>query len=143
MGRPPKKVNSEVGSRIKFIRRRLRDEKGNKITQSMFAEHFNVSEQTVRNWENGTYNVPINVIQELATKLNIDTDFILGKYDTPTLNEKITNWDVKFGSSINQQQKLISYIEDLGYNIASLDEDTWENIYSEIKEFIILKLSKI
>lgn len=116
-------------------------------TQSDFAEHYGVDEQTIRNWEHGRRKVPENVIQNLVDSLGIDEQFIKGKSEDPRFLETLDMWDIgspDMAKEVNQFGKLIDYIEDLtGEKVPASIEPDLSETKQEIDDFIIFKYKMI
>lgn len=68
-------------NRIKEIR------KANKINQTEFAKKFNISQQTISNWENGITDIDTESLIAISNTYNLSIDYILGK----TEDTKIKN----------------------------------------------------
>lgn len=55
----------------------LREEKN--LTQKALSLEFNVAQNTISNWENGTREPDIETINQLAKYFNVSNDYFLGK----------------------------------------------------------------
>lgn len=93
-------------------------ELSNYKSQSAFAAALGVSQSTVGNWEAGTREPSISMILDIANKLNVSTDELLGKeiYITHTTKQSCGAsgyWD---GSRLMEERQL------RGYSVAQLSE---------------------
>ena len=68
-----------LGTRIK----ELRKQHGFK-TQDKFAESFNVSKETVQNWEQGRFCPEVPSLYDLADYFDCDIDYLVGRIDEKT-----------------------------------------------------------
>lgn len=60
----------------------LREERLNLgLNQVEFAKIFNVTKQTVSNWENGNRNPDSNTLSKLADYFDVTVDYLLGRTD--------------------------------------------------------------
>ncbi|MDT2829905.1 helix-turn-helix domain-containing protein [Vagococcus carniphilus] len=60
-----------LGEKIKSIRQE------NKLSQEEFSEKFNVTRQTVSNWENGKSVPDLETIVRMSSEFNVSTDELL------------------------------------------------------------------
>lgn len=51
------------------------------ITQKTVAKYLNIAERTYSGYENGTRNIPVQIIVELARYYNTSTDYLLNVTD--------------------------------------------------------------
>ena len=110
----------------------LREERLNLgLNQVEFAKIFNVTKQTVSNWENGNRNPDSATLSKLADYFGVTVDYLLGRTDERTINKE----KVKLDSSI----KTIA-AHRLG-NVEDLDDDAIEKI-NEYIEFIRMQQKK-
>lgn len=65
-----------IGERIKEIRKR------NKLTQKDLAKLFNTTQSTISSYENGNTVILTAFLYEMCTKLNVSTNYIVGKTNT-------------------------------------------------------------
>ncbi|KAB3534410.1 helix-turn-helix transcriptional regulator [Alkaliphilus pronyensis] len=142
MGRPKLDVNPNIGKRLKLIRKNL------KMTQLDFAERYNVSEQTIRNWENGRNTVPDAVLDDLSANLAIDMQFLKCKTDDPKYIESMK----KFDSGIDTEQltkdvaiheTFLKYLDLLEIDVSSCSPKEINQIEKETREFINFQISKL
>ena len=76
---PKKKITIDpklVGKRIKEIR------KENKLKQRDLAEMINTSQSTVSSYENGNTLILTAFLYEIAVKLNVSADYLVGRSNT-------------------------------------------------------------
>ena len=68
-----------------MIYNRIKDLREDKdLTQKQIAEYLNIAERTYSGYENGTRNIPVQIVVELAHYYNTSTDYLLN-----ITNEKI------------------------------------------------------
>lgn len=53
------------------------------LDQPDIAKMLGVTKQTVSGWESGKYSPPLPKVVEMATKLNVDLNWLIGSTDTP------------------------------------------------------------
>ncbi len=70
-----------LGTRLKDLRKRKN------ITQSQLAEHLNLTQGAIAQWENGTTNPSIELLPKLASILSCTVDELLGIEKKPIHNE--------------------------------------------------------
>ena len=64
---------------MKELREMLRDlREDHDLKQKTVAEYLDVSQQTYSNYENGTREIPIEVVQKLSKYYKVSTDYLLG-----------------------------------------------------------------
>lgn len=68
----------DFASSISGIRKNLR------LSQDKFGEMVNVSQRTVAAWESGDRLPSLQVLDDLALKLNVSTDSLLGRSVGPS-----------------------------------------------------------
>lgn len=68
--------------RITAIRKEL------KISQEKFGELAGVSQRTVAFWESGNRTPSFSTLQDLAARLNVSVDYLLGRTDIKTRTNK-------------------------------------------------------
>ncbi|MFC4389109.1 helix-turn-helix domain-containing protein [Gracilibacillus marinus] len=107
-----------LSKRLKFARKRK------KLSQEELAKIVNTTKGTISNYEN-EYSTPSNeMLKELATVLDVTTDFLLGRTDN------FTTEDFEPMSEINRLLKEFG-IEQSGFH----DIDRWKAMGpEEIKE---------
>lgn len=67
----------------------LREERLNLgLNQVEFAKIFNVTKQTVSNWENGNRNPDSATLSKLADYFGVTVDYLLGRTDERNLNKE-------------------------------------------------------
>lgn len=142
MGRPRKDVNPNIGKRIKLIRKHL------KMTQLEFAEHYGVSEQAIRNWENGRNAVPGSVLEDLSERLSIDIRFLLCKTDFPNLNDVFERFDKttdteQLSKEIRRYEVFVEYLKLLGHDITNYQAEEISHMEKEISEFVNFKINQL
>lgn len=72
-------------NRLKEIR------KANKLNQTEFAQKFNISQQTISNWENGVTDIDIESLTAISKTFNLSIDYILGETEEAIDISKIKN----------------------------------------------------
>lgn len=72
-------------NRLKEIR------KANKLNQTEFAKKFNISQQTISNWENGVTDIDIESLTAISKTFNLTIDYILGETEEAIDISKIKN----------------------------------------------------
>ena len=132
IGRPPKteadkERDKRIGKRFRLIRERLGK------TQEEVAEYFSRSVQAVRDWEAGRSTIPKKVLQVLSDILEIDIDFLLCEYDTPTLQQKLQEWNKEVPRILAELQVMES-AEALG--LYHQDADDPEGDYEKFMTYI-------
>ena len=64
---------------MKELREIIRDlREDHDLKQKTVAEYLDVSQQTYSNYENGTREIPIEVVQKLSKYYKVSTDYLLG-----------------------------------------------------------------
>jgi HTH-type transcriptional regulator / antitoxin PezA len=82
-------VFENTGSRIKNVRKLLN------ITQDDFAEKLNIALASLSNYENGKQPPPFEIFIDMATKFNVNLEYIvLGKGEP--FNRKGSDFDIVF-----------------------------------------------
>lgn len=56
------------------------------LSQIELAKKFNVAQNTVSNWENGSRQADYETLNNLANLFNVSVDYILGRTDNPQQN---------------------------------------------------------
>ncbi|MCC8060733.1 MAG: helix-turn-helix transcriptional regulator [Clostridiales bacterium] len=69
---------------LKRARKSKKSKNGKPYTQETFAEEFNVSVDTVKNWEQGRVFPSVETIIELCDFFNCDMDYLFGTIDCKT-----------------------------------------------------------
>ena len=72
----------ELPARIAFLRKK------NNLTQTQFGELVNVSQRSVASWEAGERSPSIPTLCDLADKLDVSVDYLLGRTDEINTNKK-------------------------------------------------------
>lgn len=70
----------------------LRKERG--LTQTQFAQEFNVSNGAVGMWETGKREPDIDTINRLANFFHVSLDYLLGKSNFRNAHEMIDHWGI-------------------------------------------------
>ena len=86
--------------------------KANRYTQNELAEQFNVSVQTIYNWESNIFLPGVETILEIAKFFHVSIDYLLGDY-LFNLNDR--NFIEVTGLTLEQIehiQKTIEYIKE-------------------------------
>lgn len=73
---------------MQFAERIAAIRKSMKISQEKFGELVNVSQRTVAFWESGERLPSHTTFAELADKLNVSVDYLLGRTDEPRNTKK-------------------------------------------------------
>lgn len=98
----------------------LRKERSNLgLNQVEFAKIFNVTKQTVSNWENGNRNPDSATLSKLADYFEVTVDYLLGRTD-----EKIP------------KPKLDESIKTISAKKINVNEDLPDEAYDKINEYI-------
>lgn len=139
-----------IGERL----RRLRKEK--KWTQGQVADFLKTTKQNISNYENGTYAIPFERLNELSELYETDLSYIIGSPESlgsskpdeikellqlmNSLNPQsfnLLNNEIKkkFGSELDEKEWIYNMVIDL------LESATIEQLY-EIKDDIIFNLIK-
>lgn len=121
--------NKEIGLNIKKYRKSI------KMTQQELGNLINKTESTIRKYENGTIEVPLSVLTQIAENIDTNIDSLLGYT----------------GSSKNFQSKhhyfMIQKIELAGYETKKLNEEItlikFPDGWFEIKNEDLIALDKI
>lgn len=61
--------------------------KSRNITQNELAQKFNVSNQTILNWENNIFSPSVQQLKDLADFFQVSVDFLI-EHETKNLNSK-------------------------------------------------------
>ncbi|CEO04824.1 DNA-binding protein [[Clostridium] sordellii] len=101
------------------------------LNQVEFAKIFNVTKQTVSNWENGNRNPDSATLSKLADYFGVTVDYLLGRTDESTINKE--------KAKLDQSVKTIA-AHRLG-DVEDLDDNAIEKI-NEYIEFIRLQQNK-
>lgn len=101
----------------------LRKERTNLgLNQVEFAKIFNVTKQTVSNWENGNRNPDSATLSKLADYFGVSVDYLLGRTDERNLNKEKPELD-KGITTINAKK-------------INIDDDLPDEAYDKINEYI-------
>ncbi len=110
----------------------LREERLNLgLNQVEFAKIFNVTKQTVSNWENGNRNPDSATLSKLADYFGVTVDYLLGRTDERNLNKEV---------KLNEEITTIS-AHRINGDIDNLTDEAIEKINDYI-EMIKLKYNK-
>lgn len=110
----------------------LREERLNLgLNQVEFAKIFNVTKQTVSNWENGNRNPDSATLSKLADYFGVTVDYLLGRTDERNLNKEV---------KLNEEITTIS-AHRINGDIDNLPDEAIEKINDYI-EMIKLKYNK-
>ena len=106
MGRKAEKKSPEIGANIK----ELRKQKG--MTQEQLAKEFDVTVQTVRNWESGRRTINLNTLQEICKRFDCDISDLLG------INQIIEDAvDSEWDEVIEKNRLFVEYLESIGFSV--------------------------
>lgn len=72
----------DLPARITFLRKSL------KMTQTQFGDLVNVSQRSVASWEAGERSPSLSTLCELADRLDVSVDYLLGRTDEKQTNKK-------------------------------------------------------
>ena len=72
----------DLPARITFLRKSLR------LTQAQLGELVNVSQRSVASWEAGQRSPSIPTLCDLADKLDVSVDYLLGRTEEKQINKK-------------------------------------------------------
>lgn len=99
-------------------------------TQKSFAEEFNVSSETVKNWEQGR-NVPeIETLEKLCNFFQCDVDYLLGNMECETHDIQFIHDKTGLsGSAIN---KLLELYNNAGSRIEIWDAESCLDIINKL-----------
>ena len=61
------------------------------LNQTEFAKKFNISQQTISNWENGVTDIDIESLTAISKTFNLTIDYILGETEEAIDISKIKN----------------------------------------------------
>lgn len=115
--------------------------KRNKIKQKDIAEILDINVTTISKWVNGYFIPESKHLQKIANFFEINIEELLGTDKVTVGNSTTYNEIVE--PSVMQSLKLIEYTDSLGYSVSKLDEDDWNIIEKEIKNFIGYQFYKI
>ena len=68
----------------------LREQKG--LSQDAFSKDIGVSQSTVGNWESGTRQPKMDVLEKIARYFDVSTDYLLGRSDESVLPQSDPTW---------------------------------------------------
>ena len=68
----------------------LREQKG--LSQDAFSKDIGVSQSTVGNWESGTRQPKMAVLEKIARYFAVSTDYLLGRSDESVLPQSDPTW---------------------------------------------------
>ncbi len=72
-----------------------------KMSQTELAKEFNITKQTVSNWESGYINPSITKLKQLAEFFNVSTDYLLDLESNNSIDiTNLTDEEVGFVSQI-------------------------------------------
>ena len=131
-----------IGQNIKSIRR------SKKITQQALADQIGRAKSTIQQYEKGSIEIPVSVLEKIAIALDITFEELTGAYSFEvsgkqrpnlfpegafSLNKKIKSWRQAKGLTVNELSKLLD---------VSIDDITaWENGKKSINLEYYKKLS--
>lgn len=99
-------------------------------TQKSFSEEFNISIETVKNWEQGR-NVPeIETLEKLCNFFHCDIDYLLGNMECETHDKQFIH--DKTGLSENAINKLLELYNNAGSRIEIWDADSCLDIINKL-----------
>lgn len=92
----------ELSSRIAHIRKQMG------LSQEKFGELFNMSQRSVAAWESGERTPSYPVLLELADKLDVSVDYLVGRTDVPKTKKEPTVSDSELMNNIISQVQALS-----------------------------------
>lgn len=92
----------ELSSRIAYIRKQMG------LSQEKFGELFNMSQRSVAAWESGERTPSYPVLLELADKLDVSVDYLVGRIDVPKTKKEPTVSDSELMNNIISQVQALS-----------------------------------
>lgn len=96
---------------------RLRELRKNKdITQIEFARQFNIATGTIGMWETGKRQPDYDTLLSIAKYFDVSVDYLLGKEDSPTLDEQLDGVDFALYGEIHdlteeEKRDILSYVQ--------------------------------
>ena len=118
--------NIFIGKKIKEARNKA------SITQQCLADKINKTESSIRKYEKGLVDIPLNVLNKIADALDVSVNDLLSENNLTAPTDKFYEWE----SFSDATQKFVRILDILGYQV-SLKADTVvidSNKYS-LKEF--------
>lgn len=109
MGRKKEVINPKMGERIKEVRKKLN------LTQNEFAEKYDVSEQSVRNWEAGRRRPSTSTLEKISYDSNTDISYLL------CFNEVLEE-TIDTNTTELEKDILVQYLESIGYEVMILPQ---------------------
>lgn len=91
----------ELSSRIAHIRKQMG------LSQEKFGELFNMSQRSVAAWESGERTPSYPVLLELADKLGVSVDYLVGRSEAPKIKKEPT------ASGSELMENIISQVQTL------------------------------
>lgn len=142
-------MNNGIGSRIKEIR------KQQKMTQAELGSFIGKKEVTIRKYENGSIEVPLNVLHDIAKSLNtsianlmgIDVDTVVYSPELGAIARKMhTHYDYVAGITTDKIferynfKDLLEHLnfDDISTRISYLPEEVQVAIYNALSKYISL-----
>ena len=61
------------------------------LTQKQLSEHLHISPRTYSHYENGTRNIPVDMLIRLANYYHTSVDYLVGRTDDPRWNPEKNN----------------------------------------------------
>lgn len=104
MGRKKEVINPKMGERIKEVRKKLN------LTQNEFAEKYDVSEQSVRNWEAGRRKPSTSTLEKISYDSDTDISYLL------CINEVFEEM-IDTNTKELEKDIFIQYLESIGYEV--------------------------
>lgn len=89
-----------------FAQRIAAIRKEKKLSQEKFAELVNMSQRSVAAWEGGDRTPSFSVLIDLAEKLDVSLDYLLGRSDEPKRKEPVITDDELRISTYNRIKNL-------------------------------------
>lgn len=106
--------DQEIGKKIKLFRK-------GKMTQKELAQKIDKTESSIRKYEKGLVTIPLNVLEEIASALNVNCVDLMG----------FEYWDLKDPNQIRgikEQLEFDSYLRSIGFAVKDeVIEWHWED----------------
>lgn len=94
---------------FKQARKSARDINGKKYTQGSFAEAFNVSVETVKNWEQGRFTPTADTLIELCDFFDCDMDYLFGTLDCKRHNTQFIHDYTGLSEKVIERMHILNY----------------------------------
>ena len=102
---------TEIGKRMKKVRGSMKQEE--------CANKIGISRTALSNYENGSRTMDIEILYKFCDIFNVTTDYLLGRFEAPTIDENCQTAVKVTGLSQNSIERLSDWNED---NFKILDD---------------------